>query len=157
MDRTNFAYDLTIYETELDPSPERKPSAGKTINAKKKFGYSFKKACNLLTITVIASLLIAVVTTNAQLNEYTSKIAQAQNNIVQLESEKTYLEFSLESKMSLKNVEEYAVGTLGLVKMDAAQVEYIELEEENKIEVKESQLKEKLENAIKPLMSYLLP
>ena len=49
------------------------------------------------------------------------------------------------------------MNTLGMVKMDASQKKYIELESENKIVVNDSPVKEKITEAIHPLMSYLLP
>ena len=41
----------------------------------------------------------------------------------------------VESKMSLAHVEEYAQNTLGLVKVDNQQVEYVSLNQENKVYV----------------------
>ncbi|MEG1894992.1 MAG: hypothetical protein RR162_02035 [Oscillospiraceae bacterium] len=157
MNNTNVAYDLSIYEEQQELNIEEKKQPAKLIKVKTGLNYSFKRMCNILSIAVTLSLVIAVLSTNASITACTSDIAKKENEIVELESENAYLNFSLESRMSLNNVEESAVGTLGLVKMDAAQVEYIEIEEENKIEVTNPDLKDKLEDAMKPILSYLLP
>ncbi|MEG1801802.1 MAG: hypothetical protein RR273_07465 [Oscillospiraceae bacterium] len=157
MNNTNVAYDLSIYEEQQELNIEEKKQPAKLIKVKTGLNYSFKRMCNILSIAVTLSLVIAVLSTNASITACTSDIAKKDNEIVELESENAYLNFSLESRMSLNNVEESAVGTLGLVKMDAAQVEYIEIEEENKIEVTNPDLKDKLEDAMKPILSYLLP
>ncbi|MEG1049721.1 MAG: hypothetical protein RSE24_04190 [Oscillospiraceae bacterium] len=157
MNNTNVAYDLSIYEEQQELNIEEKKQPAKLIKVKTGLNYSFKRMCNILSIAVTLSLVIAVLSTNASITACTSDIAKKENEIVELESENAYLNFSLESRMSLNHVEESAVGTLGLVKMDAAQVEYIEIEEENKIEVTNPDLKDKLEDAMKPILSYLLP
>ena len=59
--------------------------------------------------------------------------------------------------MTLDQIESYAENQLGMVKMDASQKKYVELENENKIVVNQSPVKEKLDEAIQPILSYLLP
>ncbi|MEG0092245.1 MAG: hypothetical protein RR846_06550 [Oscillospiraceae bacterium] len=159
MNGTNVAYDLSIYEEQQTKSEEKEEQRqpAKLIKVKTGLNRSFKRMCNILSIAVSLSLVIAVLSTNASITSCTSNIAKKQGEIVELESENAYLNFSLESRMSLNNVEEKAVGALGMVKMDSAQVEYIEIEDENKIEVTNPELKDKLEDAMKPILSYLLP
>ena len=67
--------------------------------------------------------------TNEQ-SELKSELAQLQENNLSLESE-------LESKTSIVKVEEYAENVRGLIKLDKSQIEYIEIENKNKIEVDE--------------------
>ena len=90
-------------------------------------------------------------------NKNAEHVADIEDEIVLLQSEKSYLEFTLESRMTLDQIESYAENQLGMVKMDASQKKYVELERENKIGVSESPVKEKLDEAIQPILSYLLP
>jgi len=46
---------------------------------------------------------------------------------------------------------------LGMVKMDSSQVEYIEIESENKTEFGEDKLADKIEQAVEPVLSYFEP
>ncbi|MBR5521344.1 MAG: hypothetical protein IKU54_05040 [Oscillospiraceae bacterium] len=157
MDRQNVAYDLSFYETEQErhiARKEKKQSA--VINAQAKFSLG-KRILNIFSMAVMLALVIAVVATNASITAYSTKIADEQAAIVQLESEKSYLEFTLESRMSLNEIENYAINTLGMVKMDATQKKYVELESENKIVVSDNSVTEKLGEAIQPILSYLLP
>ena len=157
MDRNNIAYDLSLYEAAQERQIERKEKPeGKVIKAQTKF-MTGKKLWNILSVAIALSLTIGVISTNASITTYTNQIAAKRDNIVQLESEQAYLDFSLESRMSLASIEDYAVNTLGLVKMESSQTKYVELESENKIEMKDSSIKDKLDEAIKPIMSYLLP
>ena len=56
--------------------------------------------------------------------------------------------------MSLNDIENYAVNVLGMVKMDSAQVEYVEVESENKVELNQNNLGNKIEEAVQPVLSY---
>lgn len=157
MDKQNAAYDLSLYEEQQSLPVRTGEKQAKVIKVKMGLGHDFKKMCNVLAVTVMLSLVIAVINTNANITTTATEIAKKQAAIIELESEKSYLNFSIESRMSLKNIEEYAVGELGLVKMESAQVEYIEIEDENKIEVIDPEFKDKVEEAVKPILSYLLP
>ena len=45
--------------------------------------------------------------------------------------------------VSLKSAEEYAQNVLGLIKMDSAQIEYVNLEKENKIVSEEAEVSDR--------------
>ncbi|MBQ7006195.1 MAG: hypothetical protein IJN59_00035 [Oscillospiraceae bacterium] len=156
MERQNVAYDLSMYEALLEPKPQKETKQQvKTVKIKNK--YAFKNFVNILSIAVIVSLVVGVIYTNAAITQTTNKIAQTQNAITELESEKAYLEFTLESRMSLDEIESYAINVLGMVKMDSSQVEYVEIESENKTEFGEDKLADKIEQAVEPVLSYFEP
>ena len=156
MERQNVAYDLSMYEALLEPKPQKETKQQvKTVKIKNK--YAFKNFVDILSIAVIVSLVVGVIYTNAAITQTTNKIAQTQNAITELESEKAYLEFTLESRMSLDEIESYAVNVLGMVKMDSSQVEYIEIESENKTEFSDGTLASRIEEAVEPVLSYFEP
>lgn len=159
MDRQNVAYDLSMYETLLVPKAPKEPkkqpeTQAKTVKLKNKI--AFKNVVNILSIAVIVSLIFGVIYTNAAITQATNDIAKTQSEITELESEKTYLEFTLESRMSLDEIENYAVNVLGMVKMDSSQVEYVEIESENKTEFSGEKLTDKIEEAVEPVLSYFV-
>lgn len=155
MDRQNVAYDLSMYESLLEQKPQKqeKPvKQAKTVKFKNK--KAFKTAVNVLSIAIAISMIIGVVYTNSCITEITTGITETQKQITELESEKAYLNFTLESRMSLNDIENYAVNVLGMVKMDSAQVEYVEVESENKVELNQNNLGNKIEEAVQPVLSY---
>ena len=157
MDRMNVAYDLSFYEMEQERQIARKAKKENVlINAQTKFSLG-RKIANIISIAALLTLIIAVVATNAAITTTSTQIADIEDEIVLLQSEKSYLEFTLESRMTLDQIESYAENQLGMVKMDASQKKYVELESENKIVVNQSPVKEKLDEAIQPILSYLLP
>ena len=157
MDRLNVAYDLSFYEQEQERHIARKEKKESVIiKAQTKFSLG-RKIANILSVAVMITLIVAVIATNAAVTTASTQIADMQDEIIRLESEKAYLEFTLESRMTLDQIENYAQTQLGMVKMDSAQKKYVELETENKIVVNQSPVKEKLDEAIQPILSYLLP
>ena len=157
MDRMNVAYDLSFYEQEQERHIARKEKKDNVvINAQTKFSLG-KRIANIVSVAVLITLIVAVIATNAAITTTSTEIAGLENEIVRLESEKSYLEFTLESRMTLDQIESHAENQLGMVKMDSAQKKYVQLESENKIVVNQSPVKEKLDEAIQPILSYLLP
>ncbi len=157
MDRQNVAYDLSMYETLLEPKAEKKQEKQPAKVIKIKNRHNFKTVVNILSIAVIVSLIVAVIYTNASITQTTTQIAETQKAITEIESEKAYLEFTLESRMSLDEIETYAVNVLGMVKMDSSQVEYVEIESENKTEFSSDRLADKIGEAVEPVLSYFEP
>ncbi|MBQ6850278.1 MAG: hypothetical protein IJN77_04495 [Oscillospiraceae bacterium] len=157
MDRMNVAYDLSFYEMEQERQIARKAKKENVlIKAQTKFSLG-RKIANIISVAALLTLIIAVVATNAAITTASTEIADVQEEIVLLQSEKSYLDFTLESRMTLDQIENYAENQLGMVKMDASQKKYVELENENKIVVNQSPVKEKLDEAMQPILSYLLP
>ena len=157
MDRMNVAYDLSFYEQEQERHIARKEKKDNVvINAQTKFSLG-KRIANIVSVAVLITLIVAVIATNAAITTTSTEIAGLENEIVRLESERSYLEFTLESRMTLDQIESYAENQLGMVKMDSSQKKYVELESENRIVVNQSPVKEKLDEAIQPILSYLLP
>ena len=157
MDRMNVAYDLSFYEQEQERHIARKEKKDNVvINAQTKFSLG-KRIANIVSVAVLITLIVAVIATNAAITTTSTEIAGLENEIVRLESERSYLEFTLESRMTLDQIESYAENQLGMVKMDSAQKKYVQMESENKIVVNQSPVKEKLDEAIQPILSYLLP
>ena len=157
MDRMNVAYDLSFYEQEQERHIARKEKKDSVIiKAQTKFSLG-RKIANILSVAVMLTLIVAVIATNAAVTTASTQIADMQDEIIRLESEKAYLEFTLESRMTLDQIENYAETQLGMVKIDSSQKKYVELETENKIVVNQSPVKEKLDETIQPILSYLLP
>ncbi len=155
MEYRNLAYDLSVYENEAPIRAPREKSA-KAIKAKTKFGFS-KVLINIVSMAVMLSLAIAVVYSNAEVADYSSKISQVNDTISDLEGEKSYLGLTLESQFSLEQVEDYAVNSLGYTKLENYQISYVNLETENSIDKSTESFTDKVNVFVQPILSYLLP
>ena len=119
------AYDLSIYE----PKPSRKEeqaqlrivarhSAAEIARPK-----AIAKAASMIVLLTIS--LCMMLYSNATLTELSDQIASAQARHELLLSENERLLTSIESKMSLRNVENIARNELGLSEMEPYQITYV--------------------------------
>ena len=153
----NTAYDLSFYEAEEERQVARKQTIeSRLIKAERRYSIT-KKIADIVSVALVAGLLIAVIATNAAITDTTVKIATAREDIVQLESQRDYLNFTLESRMTLDEIESYAVNNLGMVKMDSSQKKYVELEDQNVIVKYDTTVSSKINKAIQPVLSYFMP
>ncbi|MEG1017153.1 MAG: hypothetical protein RSE36_05030 [Oscillospiraceae bacterium] len=118
--RNSAAYDLS----QFSPAPQ-KPQV-RVVRT----GSDEKRAR-----TVFGRKMVAYCIVITMLLTYTvySKIDTGTKSLTVLESENAYLSCQLESMVSLKNAEDYAVSQLGLVKFDSSQIEYVNLQNDNAI------------------------
>lgn len=106
-------------------------------------------ACLALVITVLVTMLYS----RAVLTELSRQIEVETENLNNEISEGTRLNAELESKVSLRNVEEYATQKLGMATMDKEQVTYVDLSEGDKIELTQSSPKQTIFDRIQLAIS----
>lgn len=80
----------------------------------------------LFTAAVVA-LCMTLLYNQMHLTRLTKEIGEQQAALDELQSEYVSLKTQQEQALSISYVEEYAQDTLGMVKMDPSQVEYIEM------------------------------
>jgi cell division protein FtsL len=124
--KTNAAYNLSIYENE----PEIKMVKAKKPPRPTGLGFSPKMVLFALVIAAIGS---AFLYTNAMMNEVFNDIRAIETEIKTIEAERTRLEMEIESRQSLRNIEEYAKKTLGMNKIQKYQTEHIDLSANNTV------------------------
>lgn len=121
----NAAYDISRFEQR-----EARPVRDFKVVKAKKPRYRLKPA-SVFTGMLMAGLVIGVLGlllySHAQLTELTAGINTAKKELSALQSESIRLEAELESRISIRNIEEYATKQLGLAKMEKYQMEYVNL------------------------------
>ena len=108
----------------------------------------------VLLVTITSSMILSMV----QLTELNDQINQASAELSTQQSESVRLNLELNTAMSMNNVEDYAEKTLGLVKMEPSQVEYITLTKGNAIEIPQEQnagFFETIQQAFHNFLEYL--
>lgn len=127
--RTATARDSYANERTQNAAPVRVVKAKRGARARSRY----VRAVTVYTVA-LALLMAGTVFSRMKLSETKANINKYSAALTELESENAYLSYQLESLVSLKNAEEYAVGTLGLVKLDSSRIEYVNLQDENVIE-----------------------
>jgi len=127
------AYDLSQFAPQTERPRVRVVKTDHTRTKKKKV---FK--VRFITCVAALSLLMAgTVYSRLQLTQVRQQTIAANQKLTEVTSENAYLDYELESMVSLGNAEKYARDELGLVKLETSQIEYVTLNDENKIETGE--------------------
>ncbi len=92
------------------------------------------QAAKFIAIAVLLlGMLSALLYGRFKVDELDREIANINAEITAAQSENVRLNMKIDSVISLKNVEDYAQTTLGMVKMENHQIEYIDLSGEDKV------------------------
>ena len=86
-------------------------------------------------VLLMAVLCLAMVYSHMQLTELTSEIGAREATLAELQSTTVSLTTKREETYSTAYIEDYSQNVLGMVKVDASQMEYVELSNPEKIEV----------------------
>lgn len=146
----NTAYDYSLFEAKpAKTAPDIKEVAIRRHHHRK--GQAIKwTMCIIFAITVVSTTIYC----KAMQAELDAKMGVVESQIKAAESENIRLKVELESKLSLKKIEEIATEELGLEKIDDLKIEYINFNELDKAEViAEKGFFEKTWDAIKGFFS----
>lgn len=104
-------------------------------------GKTESKAGSIFSIILIsalaAALLGTVVYSFNRRNTMYNQVAALSEELVRAEAENVRLQTELESKISAKNVEEYAETVLGMKKIDSSQIKYIQIQTNDVVNIPE--------------------
>ena len=147
------AYDLNMYRPE-EPKLREVKSSNKESNSKR----SVRKAKgDLLCMGAVLLVLIGgMLFSRVQVNEACADLNAAKTTLSEVTAENDSLGRELDTKLSEANVEAYVTQNLGMIKLDTSQVQYVSLEKDNLIEVKESEgIMSRIVNAAAEIKAYL--
>lgn len=144
-------YDFSLFEMKtgtaanISTAPkkreEKKPQMRVVVNNRRKSKINIVPAYvqrnSVVKAGIVLFCLLAVlgmlIFMQAKLDNVNRQIARTQKTLEETKSETVRLQMELNSIISIDKVEDYAVNTLGMVKIESGQVEYIDLSGEDKI------------------------
>lgn len=103
----------------------------------------------ILVSLLAAALLGSVIYTLDRRNTVYNKVSAKNNELTLMEAENVRLQSELESRISARNVEDYAENVLGMKKIDSSQIEYIKIQTDDVVNIPQG--KESLMSKIKNL------
>ena len=154
----NKAYDISLFE--VSPKVEQKqvnnvikiPKSKLEANRRKKVN-PIKAISTFLAIITFISVMLIVVHSQVELTELTEQINISSKKLQESESRYTQLQMSVESRTSLKAVEDYSKNHLGMKRIEPTQVEYISLSDSDKAEIKDTNQNKSIFNMISKIFS----
>ncbi len=93
----------------------------------------------VVMVTICTLLLMFLVLSYVQINEYTIEVASLRGELSDLAGQKKELALNLEQKNDMMAIEEYAKENLGMVKSDQLTKKHISLDQQDKVEVIETE------------------
>lgn len=140
-DNSNLAYDLSLFD--VDEEAERKKAEKRREKTQMRLARKHSVGRNGNAFAVVAGVSCAAVIafsflhSKLQISDYTSMINETKSQIEQAESENARLNASLDSMVTLDNVEKIASEELGLQKTQNSQITFVPLNTEEMTEVAE--------------------
>jgi cell division protein FtsL len=93
----------------------------------------------VVSALIVTALLFIMIYGKVQVSALFTEISSEKEVVDLLESENVRMQSEIESNMSLKNVESYAENVLGLKKLDKSQIVYIQIQNEDVVQVVETE------------------
>lgn len=113
---------------EHDGNQQKKPERKPQIIMRQTEARSGSVLTIILVSVLAAALLGSVIYTLDRRNSIYNQVAAKNSELTLMEAENVRLQSELESKMTAKNVEDYAENVLGMQKIDSSQIEYIKIQ-----------------------------
>jgi len=111
----------------------------------------------IVVISALAALLLGTVIYSLdRRNTAFNRVAKMNQELSRVEAENVRLQSELESRVSAKNVEEYAENVLHMRKIDSSQIKYIKIQQEDEVSIpkKDKSFKAKVSNFFDGLVEY---
>lgn len=119
---------------ELKAVPKKNKNNGKHQNKKNRKSNPLRVLTPYLCVVAVVSAII--VACNMQLTQLASEISRQQTKLDELQAENVSLSTKITSGQDLTEIEQKAI-EMGMVKMDNAQIEYVEMTQGDTITVKQ--------------------
>lgn len=138
--KTNVVYNFSRFApAEIPETPIEEPKKVKTVVRKKK---AKKQQVRPLAVVkwVFVSLFVmvslgSIIVGNIKIAQLNDETAKMEKMLDTAKSEQVSLNSKLENRMSISKVEDYVSKNLGLVKTQSYQIQYVQLTNEDKVEV----------------------
>lgn len=126
--------DMPDYDADRSSKPEYKPQI-RMRQTEARSGSVF----SIILVSVLAALLLgSVIYTLDRRNTVYNKLSAKNNELTLMEAENVRLQSELESRMTARNVEDYAENVLGMQKIDSSQIEYIKIQTDDVVNIPKS-------------------
>lgn len=154
MKKQNIAYDFSLFESSEAKKPDKKKKNDKNVikitqnqlykSRRKKYKPLKVIGYALMSLSVLAIVGIIIVN-QIKITEYTEEINAKSKQLEESKSIYTQLKMKVETKLSLKTVEDYAVNILGMKPVEPYQIKYVNMATEDKVEVMQEDSKSWIE------------
>lgn len=134
--RVRASRESVAYQEDYAAAPRREQQEPlRVVGTRKKKRHGALRAQQLACFGLVLAIAGAILYSHMTLTRLTREAAAQESALETLESEYVALKAQQDRALSLSYVEDYARNSLGMVKMDNNQIEYIEMNNPDRIEV----------------------
>ena len=111
----------------------------------------------IILMSAIAAIVLGLVIYSLdKRNTMYNRVADKNHELSLVEADNVRLQSELESKVSAKNVEDYAKNVLSMQKIDSSQIKYIKTQDSDEVKIpeKEKGIKAKVKSFFEDLVEY---
>ncbi len=131
----NLAYDLSLFEPRPEKKMEEKKKAPVPVV---KSGLTPALVVKGALVTLIIAFAVGLMLySRVQMTQIDDQINIETTKLNELKGDEIRLNVALDSRVSLKNVEDYATNVLGLRMIEKYQVQYVTLSNGDKVDLKD--------------------
>lgn len=131
--RESVAYQNEFY-TSTAPQKHKQQEQLRVVSSRKKRRARALRTQQLACFAIVLTIAGVILYSQMTLTSLTREASVKQSTLADLESEYVSLKTQQDRALSLGYVEDYAQNQLGMVKMDSSQIEYIEINNPDRIE-----------------------
>lgn len=138
--KSNVAYDFSRFApVEIPEVPVEEPKKVNTVVKKKKAKKQQVTPLAVIKFVFVSLFVMAslgsIMVGNIKITQLNDETDKMEKLLDTARSEQVSLNSKLENRMSISKVEDYASNNLGLVKTQAYQIQYVQLTNEDKVEI----------------------
>ena len=153
-------YNSSGSDNDRDPDNDKDKENGSEEESQIRVRYTEARSGSVMTIilmSAIAAILLGLVIYSLdKRNTMYNRVADKNHELSLVEADNVRLQSELESKVSAKNVEDYAKNVLSMQKIDSSQIKYIKTQDSDEVKIpeKEKGIKAKVKSFFEDLVEY---
>lgn len=144
---TNRQYQYGTSPRKLEPKmPKQKANPKKKNSQKSKQKQQAERLRKLklfITLGVIFAVMFAICYRYSLIDQKFKDIQSLKKEYIALQTTNDQLEIGIQSSLDLTNIERHAKDKLGMKKVDASQIKYVEIAKQDKVELNENIVEDK--------------
>ncbi|MFI3227276.1 MAG: hypothetical protein R3Y09_07690 [Clostridia bacterium] len=123
-----------VYEYQPEEKTEYKTQVKLETKMSKKARVRLLKLCNIALVLTIATCAFSLLYSYTKVTVLTKEISTLSSQLEVLQSQEISLNAQIDQMFNLETVEEYAINTLGMIKLDQNQIEQVHIQNTDVIE-----------------------
>lgn len=145
-----------VKKPDLKVQPKVHKKTDPRLEVKKQMRTNMQKGAKVLAVMAVLFTMLSIkIYCNVRLDETTREITKIEEKLAVEKSEAVRLQMSIDSIVSVKNVDEYAENVLGMMKLEPGRESYINLSKGDEVVVSGGKEVKEEPSILRQLLAYI--